>query len=209
MTRNRLSGTVIASLTVILFGAFAKGSSDHSELLALHQEVRQFGSEYRGVYQGERIREATTALKVLQGKFEALDVDGWTVSWKIDYLLVKSRLAESDFEHRVVRSWARDPMYYLDMIKAIPYADVPESTQAREELQQKLAEVPEILREARNNLTMTAKDLSRLAVFHLERFDGVGQREPIRESPPPGIIGWFRDLKTRVGSEMGELSTLR
>jgi hypothetical protein len=63
----------------------------------------------------------------------------------------------------------------------------------------KLTAVPAIFERAQGLLTESSGELADLAIFHLERFDGVGQGQPYRDQPPAGTIGWFADLCQRVG----------
>ena len=58
--------------------------------------------------------------------------------------------------------------------------------------------MPEILGQAEVNLSEPSGQLADQAIFHLERFDGVGQGEPYRDDPPAGTIGWYVDLCSRV-----------
>ncbi len=142
----------------------------------------------------EAIEERATSLDSLRHRLVAIDTSDWSVSGRVDYLLVWARINALDFEHRVTRPWARDPIFYLNQFRRIPYAQAPLDEEARD----RLAAVPAMVQQARHNLRDASGELAGLALFHLENFDGVGQGEPYRDEPPAGTIGWFEDLCARL-----------
>jgi hypothetical protein len=139
-----------------------------------------------------------------RGRLEAIDPAQWSVGGKVDYLLVRARLSGLEFEHRVLRPWARDPIFWLEQVERVPYVSLPLSGEEAARWRTELASVPEILQQARGLLTEASGELADLAVFHLEHFDGVGQGQPYRDQPPEGTIGWFADLCRRVTDDQPE-----
>jgi hypothetical protein len=139
------------------------------------------------------------AIRDVQNRLRAIDPTSWSVSGKVDFLLVWAKANGMEFEHRVTRPWQKDPILYLDQVRRVPYVDLPVTGPAAERWRQSLASVPRILQQAEVNLTEPSGELAGLALFHLENFDGVGQGQPYRDDPPDGTIGWFRDLCERVG----------
>ena len=59
--------------------------------------------------------------------------------------------------------------------------------------------------EAQTNLTVPVGELAHTTLFHLESFDGVGAREPYRDEPPDGTIGWYQDLCERLSRHQSDL----
>ena len=131
-------------------------------------------------------------------QLEAIDPSQWSVGGKVDYLLVWARLHGLEFEHRVLRPWARDPIFWLGQVETLPYAELPLSGNEAVSWRARLAAVPAVFQRAQGLLTGASGELADLAVFHLEHFDGVGQGQPYRDQPPQGVIGWFADLCQRV-----------
>ena len=103
-----------------------------------------------------------------------------------------------DFNVRVLRPWARDPIFWLEQVERAPYVDLPLTGPEAEHWRAQISAVPSILGQARALLTQANGELADLAVFHLEHFDGVGQGQPYRDQPPAGTIGWYADLCRRV-----------
>ena len=131
-------------------------------------------------------------------QLEALDPAPWSVGGKVDYLLVRARLQGLEFEHRVLKPWARDPIFWLEQVQEVPYVELPLPDEEVGRWQPQLAAVPVAVEQARALLSAANRELADLAVFHLEHFDGVGQGQPYRDQPPEGTIGWYADLCGRL-----------
>lgn len=144
------------------------------------------------------------AVEEQRQRLEAIDPSQWSVGGKVDYLLVRARLHGLEFEHRVLRPWARDPIFWLGQVESVPYVEVPLAGDEAESWRARLRAVPAIFEQAQGLLTGASGELADLAVFHLERFDGVGQGQPYRDEPPEGMIGWFADLCGRVEKKQFE-----
>ena len=145
------------------------------------------------------IERRASAIENLSQRLLALhgEVSRRPVSERVDYLIVWSRLNALEFEHRVTRPWARDPIFHLDFVKRIPYADL-ESAEVVARLGERLAAVAPTLEQAQQVLEQAVGELAGQALFHLENFDGVGQGEPYRDDPPAGTVGWYQDLCRRL-----------
>ncbi len=182
----------------------AGGQNEDSEsfaerLQALDSRLRELGPE-GGLPDPEHYRPAA-----VRGRFERLlearaelarmNARQQPVSSRVDYLLVAARSNDLLFEHQTTKPWARDPMFYLEPIRRYPY---PDPAVDPELLRRRLEQVPEWLEAARANLTEVAGELAGIALFHLENYDGVGQGEPLRDPPPAGILGWYRELEKRT-----------
>ena len=144
------------------------------------------------------------AIEEQRRRLEAIDPSQWSVGGKVDYLLVRARQHGLEFEHRVLRPWARDPIFWLGQVESVPYVEVPLAGDEAESWRARLRAVPAIFEQAQGLLTGASGELADLAVFHLERFDGVGQGQPYRDEPPEGMIGWFADLCGRVEKKQFE-----
>ncbi len=109
-------------------------------------------------------------------RLEALDPDRWRVAEQIDWHLVRAEMNGLDFDHRVRRPWARDPAFYVMIYEAesdVPAHEGPvihgwidlwtygyplSSTDA-DELARRIGTIPELLDQAKVNLTGDARDL--------------------------------------------------
>jgi hypothetical protein len=195
-------GITLLPLTLLAAWSATAAQDSYEDLVRLNQEILELGEPevVDGVPDLDRdaIKERSEQLEDFRKRLHALEVGGWKVEQQVDYLLVWSKLNNIVFDHRVMQPWARDPLTYLYQVSSVPYSDVPETDEERDELKAQLESVPRILSQAEENLTDAVGELAKLAVFHLENFDGVGQGEPYRDRPPEGTIGWFEDLCGRL-----------
>ncbi len=190
--------------------AFSQSSDDaHQALLKLYQEFVKFrrAEVIEGIpdYSPAVIYAKEKGLESFRQRLSAISHQDWTVSEKIDYLLVRAKFNELDFQLRVTRPWARDPGTYVDMVSRIPFADTPLSEGSKKSLRNRLKTVPKILEQAKVNLTAVAKAMADITIRRLERSDGVNQGEPRREVPPEGVIGWYKEFIQRLSKHHPEL----
>ena len=181
-------------------GAFAQGS--YTELIGMNEEILELArpEQRDGVpdLSDRAVAEQRARLEDFRGRLLDIDTTSWSVPQQVDYLLVWSKMNDIVFQHRVTQPWSRDPLTYLYQFGAIPYAEAPSTPGERAALSRELSAVPAMVHNAIENLTQPAGELARLAIFLLDRFDGVGQGEPYRDEPPEGTIGWFEDLCGRL-----------
>ncbi|HVS14535.1 MAG TPA: DUF885 family protein [Thermoanaerobaculia bacterium] len=192
--------------------ASARSEDDpgRDELLAIHAELADLlvpSLPANGVPDlgADAVAARAAGIAALRVRLEALAPAGWSTDGQIDYLLVWSRLNAADFEHRVTRPWARDPLLYLDHVRRVPFVELPLAGDELTRWRVRLAAVPAMLEQARANLGEAAGELAGQAIFQLESFDGVGQGEPYRDDPPAGTIGWYQDLCARAASALPEI----
>jgi hypothetical protein len=207
---------MLRALFVLFAGVFLNIASmgldsndGHQALVELYQKFQKFRRPeiIDGVpdYSPAAIQAKKKGLTTFQKRQSEISHEDWTITQKIDYLLVRAKLNELDFQLRVTRPWARDPGTYVDMIARIPYADTPLPEESIDNLRNRLKSVPKILDQAKVNLTAVAKALVDITIRRLERSDGVNQGEPRRDVPPEGVIGWYKDLISRLEQHHPEL----
>ena len=51
-------------------------------------------------------------LAAYQRRLGEIDPSGWPVAQQVDYHLVRAEMNGLDFDHRVLRPWARNPAFY-------------------------------------------------------------------------------------------------
>lgn len=186
-----------------------KPAAQFADLLTLANDVASFRrspSTEPADFAPASITSQRSQLTQLQVRHAAIDASAWTVSDRVDHILVGAQLADLDFTYRVVVPWERDPNHYVDLIRRIPYAATPIPPDRREAVLRSLRSVPTILAEAQRRLTRPSAELARMAIFALEQSDEVNQGEPRRPRPPAGVIGWFEDLAGRLPSTDRELT---
>ena len=155
-------------------------SATHQDLVAFHQEWRAFQRPdfVDGVpdYSAEAMARQHRELAAWQARLASMDTAGWSVAEKVDWHLVRAEMNGLDFDHRVLRPWARMPWFYTMIhpqesdvpahegpflagwIDTWTY-DYPLSPPEAAELTERIAVIPGILHQARANLTGKARDL--------------------------------------------------
>ena len=90
--------------------------SSYQELLTLFEQWREFQKPgtVNGIpdYSRATMSKQYAALAKYQRRLAALDTAGWQVSQQVDYLLVRAEMNGMDFDHRVLKPWARTPGFY-------------------------------------------------------------------------------------------------
>ena len=192
------------------------GSSDYSELLVLLRDFTAWkdpvGDQGRQITRDEAGREiepvpdfSASAIEVrrrqireFQHRLESLDVSGWEVPEKVDYLAVRSRLDQQDFMLERFRPWSRDPGFYVDRMLRVTFTELPVAGAEKEALLAALRAIPVLVESAPLWLDDVAADYASLAIHNLTQADGVGHGYPYRSTPPAGVLGWYEDLLERA-----------
>jgi len=143
------------------------GSSDYADLVSLFKEFREFQKPKitNGVpdYTAPAMEEQRRGLKKFQSRLGAIAISGWPVSQQIDYHLVRAEMNGLDFDHRILRSWSRDPGFYITvrfkygptMYGSLRIPKLPVTADGIAEFRMKLQAVPKILTQAKGNLNVT------------------------------------------------------
>lgn len=185
-------------------------AAGYDTLVKLYQDMRasQQVRPVKGVpdYSAAAVQARRKALDDFGRRLDAFDSTSWPRDQRVDHLLVLAQWRNYDFEHRVLKPWARDPGLYVDTIGRVPFAELPLSGQELETFKERLRAVPAIVDQAKTNLTEGASEQTRMAIRNLELADGVGHGHPYRSPPPAGVIGWFDDLGGRVAKHHPDLA---
>lgn len=111
-----------------------------------------------------------------RNRLAALDTTGWTTPQQVDYNIVRAEMNGLDFNHRVLKPWARNPAFYVSFYPSrsdqparegtVPAGAIelwqwtfPLTPDRANELAVRLRTIPGFLAEARRNLTGNATDL--------------------------------------------------
>ena len=190
---------------------FAQGSPEarYQILVALDKEFAQFSrpTVVDGItdYSPEAIQVQKEGLEKFRQRLAAINTDSWSIPQQVDYLLVWAKLNNVEFDHRVMKPWARDPLLYHDQVSRLPYTEVPVPADKKAAFAANLRAVPAILKQAQDNLTESNGELAKLTIFYLENFDGLGIGQPYRSVPPAGTVGWYKDLGERLQKDGSDL----
>lgn len=152
----------------------------HADLVSLFTDWRVFQrpSLLGGIpdYSEASMAAQHRELSSFQQRLAAIDPQAWPVWQQVDYQLLRAEMNGLDFDHRVLRPWARNPAFYVTVVpdesdqpaREGPYAQgtvelwrwrFPLDPQGAEALAARLSPIPDLLRQARVNLTGDAKDL--------------------------------------------------
>lgn len=210
---NRRFWVTLSSVLLLVAVAPMIAQQQHGEgyevLVALNNEIRAdaIPPVVEGVpdYRPAAIAVRQQKIGEFRRRLAAISPSGWTVSEKVDYLLVQARLNALEFLFRVQHPWSSDPGLYVDAVQRVAFAELPVQGDALTALQGRLAAVPTILTQAKANLNQGQGEFIKLAIRDLSQSDGVEERWPFRKVPPPGARGWFGDFIERAKTQQPEL----
>ncbi len=193
-TSKNMAGTKIygwsGMLTAALLALFAAGCqsppksetgmSEYKDLLSLFREWRDFerppmrdgAPDYTAGMFAARLDD----YRRLRARLDGMNTTGWTVPQRVDWHLVRAEMNGWDFNHRVLKPWARDPAYYQSIFMArsdVPAHEGPThhavtefwtykfplTKEEERRLISDLSVIPPLMRQARNNLTGNAREL--------------------------------------------------
>src|SRR6266496_4646423 len=160
-------------------------STRYDDLVSLFTEWRSFQRPklVDGVpdYTAAAMTTQQRELVNWQRRLAAIDPSGWPISRQVDYHVVRAEMNGLDFDHRVLKPWARNPAFYTVVIASesdTPLHEGPVMAGAIElwrlsfplpaaevaPFRARLQAIPRILEEARGNLVGDARDLWRLGI---------------------------------------------
>ncbi|MDW3191632.1 MAG: hypothetical protein R8G66_04685 [Cytophagales bacterium] len=178
----RRSFPVFALLFLISFSfSFAiEAQSPETSLAQFFAEWRSFEKPamHNGApdYRKETFDQRMPAFKALQEKLNGIDTTGWSVPDKVDWTIIWAEMNGFDFNHRILKPWARDPAFYKSVWtyrSDVPAHEGPThhattelwtynfplSDEAEQRLIKDLSVIPPLNTQAKQNLTGNARDL--------------------------------------------------
>jgi hypothetical protein len=219
---------------LLLCAALAAG---HPALVSLFAEWRAFQRpkvvngvpDYTPAAMGEQAR----GLEIYRQRLNAIDPRPWPVAQQVDFHIVRAEMNGLDFDHRVLRPWARNPDFYVTVFadetdqpaREGPHAlgavelfrwHFPLDDRTAGELAAQLAPIPALLTQARGNLTGDARDLWIQGIGSVKEqraaLTDLGRR---RASPSPGggtgAVGEYANalLAGKAGSQANLTAAIR
>ena len=127
-------------------------------------------------YTAERFDASYEKLPGFLERLNAIDTSDWPVEQKVDWHIVRAELNGFDFNHRVLKPWARDPAFYQSIwtyqsdvpahegpthhaVLELWTYGFPLSNDEEQRMVDELSVIPPLMRQARQNLTGNARDL--------------------------------------------------
>src|SRR5438445_1749833 len=176
------------AIAALFLGAMSGGSvqaasepDGYPELVKLFQQWREFEHPVMKNnipdYSASAMAAKAAALPRWRKRLDAIDPKSWPIEQQNDYKLVKAEMNGLDFNLRVLRPWARDPAFYVNIFPSrsdipcregpVPYPEIelynyhfPLVADAQKDLTTKLGMIPALLAEAKENLMASnARDL--------------------------------------------------
>ncbi len=156
------------------------GGTRYEDLVTLFGEWRAFQRPrlVDGVpdYSASAMAQQQRDLAAWRRRLAAIDTAGWAVGSRVDYQVVEAEMNGLDFDHRVLRPWARNPAFYVTVFwdqsdqpareGPLAYGAVelwsysfPLSAASAAAVDSGIRAIPALLAQARNNLTGDARDL--------------------------------------------------
>jgi Bacterial protein of unknown function (DUF885) len=172
-----------AALVVIASGAGAQSAprrARYDDLVAFFKEWRDFQHPtlVAGVpdYTAGAMAVQQRGLASYQRRLAAFDTTGWTTTQQVDWHVVRAEMNGLDFDHRVLKPWARNPAFYVTVFPdqsdqpareghwaygslelwsyRFPLSDTDAAV-----VRARLRAVPALLTQAKRNLVGNARDL--------------------------------------------------
>ncbi len=195
----RRAFVVTAAMVLAMPSAYGDDTADaYGALVQLFEDWRAFEQPpmRNGApdYTAERFATAYSKLPDYRARLEALDVSGWPIEQQVDWHILRAEMNGFEFNHRVLKPWARDPAFYQSVwtyksdvpahegpthhavLEAWTY-EYPLSAAEEQRMIRDLRVIPPLMRQARENLTGNARDLWIAGIRNIEaqsvRLDGI------------------------------------
>ena len=193
-TRKRSYRTHVATgrfFVLLLTGSYAVSAvsqtagSPQDALLQIFQSAQDLRQPeiVEGIpdFSAAAVERQKAGLAELRSRFDGLDPTGWEMTDRVDYLIVRSELDMLQYGLHVYRATSRSPAFYLSSISSFGMLsgatlsglgrlvqEPPPFTEARAaEIVAHMKSIPEILQQAKRNLTEPTREMSGWALATL------------------------------------------
>ena len=155
-------------------------ASSHEVLLQLFEDWRAFEAppwtDGAPDYTARCFAERYETFRGLRARLGAIDASGWPIPQQVDWHLVRAEMNGFDFNHRVLKPWARDPAFYASVwtersdvpghegpthhaLTELWTYRFPLSAEEERRLIENLSVIPPLMKQAQHNLTGDAREL--------------------------------------------------
>ncbi|MDU8884885.1 hypothetical protein RXV94_01850 [Yeosuana sp. MJ-SS3] len=155
-------------------------TNEYSDLVTLFKEWRIFEKppllDGAPDYTKETFEMRWSRFKELQSELKSIDTTNWALENKVDWMIVWAEMNGYDFNHRILKPWARDPAFYKSVwsnrsdvpahegpthhgITELWTYTFPLSDEERPKFLNDLKKIVPINAQAKKNLIGNAKDL--------------------------------------------------
>jgi hypothetical protein len=155
-------------------------SASYEDLVSLFAEWRSFQRPklVDGVpdYTAAAMTAQQRELVSWQRRLAAIDPSGWPVGRQVDYHVVRAEMNGLDFDHRVLKPWARNPAFYVTVFteesdqpaREGPFAygavelwtyTFPLTAERSAQMDSGIRTIPKLLAQAKTNLVGNGRDL--------------------------------------------------
>jgi len=171
-------------ITIAMIGACmaadSGSSGNYDSLLQLFAEWREFEQPptRNGApdYTAETFGARYVELKDYQKRLHTIDISEWPVEQQVDWHIVRAEMNGFDFNHRILKPWARDPAFYQSIwlyksdvpahegpthhgVTELWTYEFPLSQSEEQRLIADLQVIPPLLQQAQLNLVGNAREL--------------------------------------------------
>lgn len=181
-----LKPILLACMMICIFASLTCGQKESVPTGSTHEDLVQFFTEWRdfqkpnvenGVpdYSADAMAAQKARIPHYKARLAAIDTTGWSVPEQVDYEIVKVEIKGLQFDHRVMRPWAKNPLFYavIQMYESdVPAREGPEiygvlnvfkhnfplDDASQKIFKDKLSVIPAILKQAKLNLVEDAGD---------------------------------------------------
>jgi hypothetical protein len=183
-------------LTSLMVFGFAQVLDAQSDTATTYENLLQLGKELRSLerlslpngvpdYRPATLAQVQTTLAQYRRRHTQMDTTAWSISQKVDYVLLWAEMNALEFNCRVLKPWERDPAYYAllftdqsdtpDHEGPTSFAAIelwqyvfPLSKEATKKLIGQLKVIPPLLEQAQGNLIGKARDLWKVGIDNLK-----------------------------------------
>jgi hypothetical protein len=151
-------------------------------------------------------------LQRFEEQWKGIDASGWPLARQVDYRLMGSALARVHWELEVLRSWQRNPTFYVDQTVGAYFhlllAPPPFNAVRTRNIVATMGSIPQTVEYAKKNLTDPLGPFAQLAIDQLQ---DIGERMPrsIAALKPLLDAGAAGDLDGKTKQAMSALQEYR
>ena len=219
----------------VLLASFAATGATYDDLVSFFAEWRAFQKPklVNGVpdYSAAAMAAQQSQLPSFRKRLAAFDPRSWPITQQVDFHILRAEMNGLDFDHRVLKPWARNPAFYVSVVadesdqpaREGPFAlgtvelwkwRFPLTEQRARDLAAQLTPVSALLQQARRNLTGDARDLWVYGIRSMKAQRAVLAELSSKAGPYPPVVaavqsalqatdGFIRWLEERAPSKKG------